>query len=235
MNVREFVRTRPRLNRLRKDVRFAQQIPPRDLVKPRARAAWRVRRYTLLSYDRLASLHELARRAPEGAFVECGVCAGGSAGMAALGQPGREMWLLDSWEGLPEPGPEDIAIQGHRRAAGWNRAEQARVEELLVEKLCVPSSRLHLVRGWFEDTVPKTRAEIGSIALLHLDGDWYESIKLCLDQLYDQVTANGFVAVDDYHHWRGCKKAVDEFLAAREPVDLETVGGAVHWRKPAHA
>ena len=235
MGFREFVRARPRLDRLRKDVRFVQQIPRRGLSGPKARAAWRVRRYTLLSYDRLATLHDLARLAPQGAFVECGVFEGGSAGMAALSNPHRDMWLFDSWEGLPEPGPEDVAVEGHRRAAGWNYAEQQRVEELMFDRLHLSRSCVHLIRGWFQDTVPESRDQIGPIALLHLDGDWYESIKLCLDQLYEQVVSGGFVVVDDYHHWQGCKKAVDEFLATREQVLLQTAGNAVHWRKPAQA
>lgn len=65
------------------------------------------------------------------------------------------------------------------------------------------------------------------IAILRLDGDWYASTQICLEHLYDLVVPSGFVIVDDYGTYDGCRKAVDEFIAARgltihlEPVDSE--------------
>ena len=63
-------------------------------------------------------------------------------------------------------------------------------------------------------------AAIGPTAILRLDGDWYASTKVCLDYLYDQVVASGFVIVDDYHTYDGCRKAVDKFIAERR-LDVE--------------
>lgn len=74
---------------------------------------------------------------------------------------------------------------------------------------------VHLVRGWFEETLPKTKAMIGPIALLHIDADWYASTKMCLEELYAQVVEGGIVVIDDYGTWSGCKKATDEWAAAR--------------------
>jgi hypothetical protein len=74
---------------------------------------------------------------------------------------------------------------------------------------------VHLVRGWFEQTIPSATPSLGPIALLHLDCDWYESVKLCLDRLYDRVVDGGFIVVDDYGHWQGCRKAIDEFRRHR--------------------
>jgi len=65
----------------------------------------------------------------------------------------------------------------------------------------------------FQDTFPSVRT--GDIALLHIDADWYESVKLCLERFYDSVQPGGFVVIDDYGHWEGCKKATDEFLRNR--------------------
>ena len=229
--IREFVRRRPVLNRVRKAIRFAQAVPPADLRNGRARAALKVRSNTLLDYRRLAAIHAAASVAPRGAFVECGVWAGGSAGMMGLADPRRELWLFDSWEGLPEPGESDISFQGHRREAGWNYANRAQVEQLLLGKLGFDPERVHLVQGWFEETLPAARNEIRPIALLHLDGDWYKSIKTCLDLLYEQVVSGGFLVVDDYFHWRGCAQAVDEFLAPHEPVAVRRVEVAAWWQK----
>ena len=53
--------------------------------------------------------------------------------------------------------------------------------------------------------------KIGEIAVLRLDGDWYESTKICLDKLYDRVIEGGIIIIDDYGHWVGAKKAVDNF------------------------
>jgi len=190
-----------------------------------------VRSNTLLDYERLAAIHVAAAAAPPGAFVECGVWAGGSAGMMSLADRERHLWLFDSWQGLPEPGEGDISYQGHRRPAGWNHAERSQVERLLLGRLGLDPERVHMVQGWFDETLPATRTEIGAIALLHLDGDWYESITTCLEQLYDGVVSGGFVVVDDYFHWQGCARAVDEFLAPRERVELRRVGVAAWWRR----
>jgi O-methyltransferase len=226
---KRLVRRSAFLNRLRKQIRFIQSIPAADYPSGKARAALRVRPFTLLSYERLAALWDAARAAPSGAFVECGVWSGGASGMMLLADPRREAWLFDSWEGLPEPGPQDVAVQGHVREKGWNFAEQSRVEHLLFEKLRMHRERIHLIPGWFDDTLPTTRPTIGPIAVLHLDADWYESTKVCLEQLYDLVVPGGVVAVDDYFHWRGCAQAVDEFLG--ESIEMRRVGDAAHWRK----
>ncbi len=67
--------------------------------------------------------------------------------------------------------------------------------------------------GLFQDTVQG--AAIQSISLLHLDGDWYESVKTCLHGLYDKVSPGGVIQFDDYGHWAGARKAVDEFMKER--------------------
>jgi hypothetical protein len=98
------------------------------------------------------------------------------------------------------------------------------VEEIFRD-LQIPESRYHVVRGWFENTFPVVGAEIPHVSLLHLDVDWYESTKLCLEHFYDKVAPGGFVVIDDYGYWSGCKMAVDEFIATRGlKVKLMRVG-----------
>lgn len=74
-------------------------------------------------------------------------------------------------------------------------------------------SQVTLIKGWFSDTLPKYD---GSIALLHLDADLYDSTKCALDNLYPKVATGGVIAFDNYHEahvWPGEKKAVDEYLS----------------------
>ena len=86
-----------------------------------------------------------------------------------------------------------------------------------------------IVKGWFQDTLILNQIRIGPIALLRIDGDWYESTKVCLECLFDNVANGGYVIIDDYGFFPGCRKAVDEFLASRGlkvqfiPVDYSRV------------
>ena len=96
--------------------------------------------------------------------------------------------------------------------------------ELLFQEIRYPEKKVHFHQGWFEETLPKDAPGIGKIALLRLDGDWYSSTKVCLDHLYSHVSKFGVVVIDDYGHWEGCRKAVDEFLAKLgSPVMLHHV------------
>jgi choline dehydrogenase-like flavoprotein len=71
------------------------------------------------------------------------------------------------------------------------------------------------------------------IAVLRLDTDWYESTRFELDNFYDKVVPGGYVIIDDYGHWKGCKQAVDEFLATRPEITLTGIDyTGVFFRKP---
>lgn len=89
-------------------------------------------------------------------------------------------------------------------------------------------------KGWFQDTLPKDKEKIGKIALLRLDGDWYESTKCCLENLYDNVIIGGYIVLDDYGYWEGAKKALDEFFIKRkispELIKIDYTG--VYFKKP---
>ena len=191
-----------------------------------------VKPYTMLSYLRLSKLYEAAssleKEGIDGSFVECGVCNGGSAGIIAAvakHNNNRHIWLFDSWEGLPEPGEVDIDYKERKGEKALAVGSEEKVRELLYKKLKLHIKVNHLVKGWFNDTLPAHKKDIGKIALLHLDCDWYESVKFCLNELYDNVVTEGFIFIDDYGHWRGCKEAVDEFIEKRNlKIELVKVG-----------
>jgi len=174
-----------------------------------------------------------------GAFVECGVWHGGSAAVLAHaildeGATGRRLHLFDSFVGIPEPdadldGAKVVeAVGGVTHARGRLRVaidyrdrggpgSEATVRALL-SSAGYPDEYVAVHVGWFQETVPAAAPTIGPIALLHLDGDWYASTKTCLEHLYESVVCGGFVIVNDYGLYQGCRKAVDEFLGQLQPV-----------------
>jgi O-methyltransferase len=88
-------------------------------------------------------------------------------------------------------------------------------KDVIINKVGYAPVNVHFHIGWFKDVVFDAAPKVGPIALLRLDGDWYESTKTCLEAFYDNVVKGGIVIFDDYLVYDGCKKAVDEFLAAR--------------------
>ena len=185
--------------------------------------------YTLVGVGGLEASYELACELNEeklpGAFIELGVAQGGCAALISelafeSEAPEREVWLFDSFEGLPEP-TEDDYIYGktgnHMRPLpkGSCLGTLEEVKRLLFREYSLPESRIHLVKGWFQDTLPKEKNNVGPIALLRIDGDWYESTKCCLEHLYEQVVDGGAIIIDDFDSCFGCKKAVQEFLESR--------------------
>jgi hypothetical protein len=66
-----------------------------------------------------------------------------------------------------------------------------------------------------EDTIPQITPN-GAIALLRLDTDWYTSTKHELIHLYPSLSESGVLIIDDYGHWEGCRKAVDEYFTEQK-------------------
>ena len=198
-----------------------------------------VKPYTMVGVKRLQALHilavEIEKNAIPGDVVECGTCNGGTA--AVLGAAiflkirriTRRLWLFDSFQGLPAPvecdGPRAKSYQGKLVANIGN------VKEVL-KKVGVPEMGVRIVPGWFQDSFQKV--DIPSIALLHIDADWYESVKLSLERFYPAVSSGGFIVFDDYGFWEGCKKATDEFLAKLpHPPRLMTIDSRARYiQKP---
>jgi len=203
---------------------FFRDIPSREFLKTKKiKLIFIVKPYTMLSYSRLSKLYEIAScieiNKIKGNFVECGVWNGGSAGIIATiakNNKSRHVWLFDSYEGQPVPSEYDISYSGSPAWKGMDLGYKEKVEELFFQKLKLDNTKIHLIKGWFTKSVPLYRKEVGRIALLHLDCDLYESVRLCLEELYDNVVRGGFIVIDDYGYWKGCKKAVDEFIQRRK-------------------
>jgi 2-polyprenyl-3-methyl-5-hydroxy-6-metoxy-1,4-benzoquinol methylase len=189
--------------------------------------------YTMLSSRRGRTLRRLAgeavRAGVPGAVVDCGAWNGGSSLLLASGAQGRDVWVFDSFQGLPEVGPHD----GAESAAfvGDCVGSEDKVRELFARHGA--ADRLHVRAGWFADTLERAAEEIGEIAVLHCDGDWYDSVLLTLEVLYPRVNAGGFVVIDDYGTWPGSRRATDEYR--RRVGDAEPLHRVDHtgrwWRK----
>ena len=168
----------------------------------------------------------------EGAIVECGVWRGGSIyamiqKLLAMGDQSRDIYLFDTFEGLPKPGTNDgvEALSIHSRSQGtetgseWCKARISDVENLLAST-GYDREKIHLIVGDVALSLPET--SIDQIAVLRLDTDWYESTKIELEALYESVSLYGVLIIDDYGRWPGCRKAVDEFFHARQFKPLMT-------------
>jgi hypothetical protein len=194
----------------------------------------RVRKHTMTSPRRIAalcdSLEHAVRAEVPGAVVECGVWKGGSMMAAALtllrlGAADRDLYLFDTFAGMPPPTEEDrfSAYDGYnpmrhwrrrQRSEGHNRWHYVPADEVRAAVLSTgyPAERVHLVEGRVEDTLPAAAPD--EIALLRLDTDWYESTKHELVHLYPRVSPGGVLILDDYGHYEGARRAVDEYFDA---------------------
>jgi hypothetical protein len=123
----------------------------------------------------------------------------------------RRLWLFDTFEGLPAPTQQDPDYAIADLFTGDCLGTLDEVKNLF-ERLHV-SEDIQFVKGMFQDTLAAT--PIPAISLLHVDGDWYESVKACLENLYEKVTPGGVIQLDDYGYWKGARRAVDEFLQGR--------------------
>jgi O-methyltransferase len=198
-------------------------------------------RFTMTTPERLAGLidaveYVIAREIP-GAFAECGVWRGGSIlamvlTLQHLGVDDREVHLFDTFEGMTEPTDLDTSAYSEAALADWNRAlesGQRPWEEVfgahafgleqvrsVVLATGYPANQIHFVVGPVEETIPAQAP--AELALLRLDTDWYESTRHELTQLYPRLSDGGVLIVDDYGHWEGCRRAIDEYFSSAPSI-----------------
>jgi O-methyltransferase len=191
----------------------------------------KVKPYTMTSIERGYALYQsvryLAEEGIRGPFIECGVWKGGSALLMALtlmmleAEP-RDLYLFDTFEGMPEPGEEDcIAYSGEPVRERWERNDFSHwaVGAPQVEQVIVSSGydagKVHCIKGMVEHTLP-AMSSMEPPSLLRLDTDWYASTKVELELLYPRLAEGGVLLIDDYGHFTGARKAVDEYFLEQE-------------------
>lgn len=202
---------------------------------------------TMVGRARLDNVEELVTTVladdVPGDLVETGVWRGGTvilmrAVLAVHGITDRVVWACDSFEGLPKPDPRSYPADEAMAVADDNlkamldvglavSAEQVRAN---FERYGLLDDQVRFVPGWFSESLPI--APIEQIALLRLDGDYYESTWDALINLEPKVAHGGFVIVDDYGGIEACRKAVHDYRASRRiesPIrEIDWTGA--YWR-----
>lgn len=187
--------------------------------------------FTMTSIERMYALYKgveyIVKNNIPGDFVECGVWKGGSSMLIAktllkFGVSDRQIWMYDTYEGMSEPGEEDKDILGINAKELLNNASKevsesvwcySGLEEVRTNLTTTkyPINHINFIKGKVEDTIPDTIPK-KNISLLRLDTDWYESTKHELTSLFPLLVKSGVLIIDDYGHWVGAKKAVDEYM-----------------------
>jgi hypothetical protein len=170
----------------------------------------------------------------EGLIIEAGAALGGSSiVMAAAKDPTRPMKVYDVFGQIPPPTDadgEDVHARyqtitgggatglGGETYYGYHSDLYAEVTDSFKRLgVAVDEHNVDLVKGLFEDTIQLDEP----VAFAHLDGDWYESTMTCLERIAPLLVRGGRIVLDDYFHWSGCRRAVDEYFADRPGYLLE--------------
>lgn len=198
------------------------------------------REHSMVSKYAMHELYQAVRyvvaRGIEGDFVECGAWRGGSALLAALtfrelegSASKRRVYLYDTFEGMTQASSLDVDIFGtsateymdqYADAGKWCYANMSDVRSLFASH-GFSDEQVRFIKGdvceTLRHTIPST------VSILRLDTDWYESTKTELEILYPRLAANGVLILDDYGHWKGARKAVDEYFVRVGAVMLHRV------------
>ncbi|MCY7389130.1 MAG: TylF/MycF family methyltransferase [Burkholderiales bacterium] len=180
-----------------------------------------------------------------GDFIEAGVWRGGltifmRAVLEACGETERCVWVADSFEGLPVPDAEKYPLEAAAHAGpvmtksfDHFSCSLDQVKENF-SKFHLLDDRVHFIKGWFKDTLPI--APIQRLAIIRLDGDYFESTMEGLVNLYPKLSPGGFIIIDDYgeDEWTYCRQAVDQYRASNQ-IDaplIEVDSKCFYWQKP---
>jgi len=201
-----------------------------------------VRPYTKSGIDRLRGMikavRTVDRNAIAGDIVECGIWRAGNIILARILAPQRTCWLYDTFAGMPMPAAIDRKSNGRsamesylgkKKPGGkWSAVTKEAVRGNLIATGTFDEARCRFVIGMVEDTLKLEDNLPKQIALLRLDTDWHSSTKVELEVLYPRLMPGGILIVDDYGHWYGAKKAVDDYFGRNDrrrlvPIDSTAV------------
>jgi hypothetical protein len=186
---------------------------------------------SMVSRERLfttaMACHHVCSRGILGAFVEVGVWRGGNSIVAAdvfrRRAATREVWLYDTYAGMTQPSGDDVDFAGRRAKDEFERQQReqhnewcfASIEDVRGNfgRLGLLSEAVRFVKGDVLQTLHQEEQLPSAISVLRLDTDWYESTRHELEVLYPRLSPGGVLILDDYGHWGGARKAVDEYFS----------------------
>jgi O-methyltransferase len=185
-----------------------------------------------------------------GDFIECGVALGGSAILlASLSRNQRRFQGFDLFGMIPPPSERDDRHAHERyqriksgasdgiggdRYYGYvdNLFDQVRAN-FETFGLAVDGRAIALQRGLFEETLHATPGR--RIAFAHVDCDWHDPVKHCLDVIYEMLSPGGFIILDDYSDYAGCRQAADNFMSRHKDMKLVHLNGSAVLRRALDA
>lgn len=185
--------------------------------------------YAKSSPERFAAMVDAVKRIDRdrisGDIVECGVWRGGNIILARKLSPDRVCWLFDTFTGMTAPQAVDVTRSGKKAIDSYNKKMEigAKWSGVSVEDVrsnldatgTLDERLLRFVVGDVSETLLEPANVPECIALLRLDTDWHASTKIELETLYPRLAVGGVLIVDDYGHWMGARKAVDDYFSGR--------------------
>jgi len=193
-----------------------------------------VQALTFSGIERVAALRQAVQYVVKhnipGDIVECGVWKGGSMVVVSKtliesNSTDRKLYLFDTFSGMTAPTQVDEDLRGadashlleatrnvKDSASVWAVAPLKSVKAVMQSAGYDPEKTVY-VEGKVEDTIPAQAP--AQIALLRLDTDWYESTYHELVHLFPRISVGGVLLIDDYGHWQGARRAVDQYLAEK--------------------
>jgi asparagine synthase (glutamine-hydrolysing) len=196
---------------------LARQVRKKNLTYLNAPAFHRIRE----------SIEQIRKKEVPGDFVEFGMALGGSAIYLASEAGGRGFRGYDMFGLIPPPTDQDDEKSKNRyelissgKSTGIGGELYYGYQENLFEKVSnsfaefgypVDGKKISLYKGLFEETLAFSPGD--KVALAHLDCDWYNSVKFCLEATDPVLSVGGIMILDDYNFYGGCRKATDEFVA----------------------
>lgn len=168
-------------------------------------------------YDSIIRVHD--NEVP-GDLAETGVWMGGNILLMAMmckriGSD-KTIWAYDTFEGMPDPGRHDLRHDGKKPDFSSRNNLIAPIDLVSATVKKSGYDNVRFVKGKIEDTIPGNIPQ--KIALLRTDTDFYSSTKHTLSHLHPLISPGGVFINDDYYHFEGAKRAVDEYEIAFERI-----------------
>lgn len=186
-----------------------------------------------------SAVRGISQRNIEGAFVEAGTYTGGASAFGLLSlfrnfknKKLPDYWGFDSFEGMPSPTAKDginafewlyqnfeknaVKIKKSKLIGSDINLADYNICLNYLQKTNYPAKKINLIKGWFQDTLKVNKKNIGKIAILRIDGDFYDSTLCVLDELYDNVSKGGVIILDDYGNFEGSRKATHFFFRSKK-------------------